>query len=116
MDTNALTRALEKFAEIDYEMQLPTMLAFLFVAQRGKCTQKELEENLRMSNSAASRNVSYWTERRFDKKPGVGFIQRQEDDFDRRLKNLMLTPAGQKFYDQLRGQSNGKTTRKQVDG
>ena len=116
MDTNALTRALEKFAEIDYEMQLPAMLAFLFVAHRGKVSQRILEDNLKMSNSAASRNVSYWTDRRFDRKPGVGFIQREEDDHDRRLKNLMLTPSGQKFFDELRGMNYGKTVQDEVDG
>lgn len=102
MDLNRLTIALDTFAEIDPEMQLPTILTFLFIAQRGVCTQKDVELTLGLSNSAASRNVSYWTDRRFDRKPGVGFVSRTEDEFDRRLKNLTLTDGGVEFLRRLR--------------
>lgn len=102
MDINLLVRSLEAFADIDPEIQLPAVMTLLFVAQRGQCSQKDVEENLGMSNSSASRNVSYWTERRFDRKPGVGFIRRQEDDHDRRTKVLSLTPTGEAFLERLR--------------
>lgn len=115
VDLNELRNALETFAEIDNEMQLPTMLTFLFVASRGSCTQKEIEETLKFTNAGASRNVSYWTIRRFDKRPGIGFFNRQEDDNDRRYKLISLTPKGQAFYARLTGERHGKTARKSVD-
>ena len=84
------------------EMQLSTLRAFLFVATRGGCTQKEVEEGLGLSNAAASRNISYWTERRFDREPGKGFIKREEEDYDRRSKRLTLTKKGEAFYKQIK--------------
>lgn len=104
MDTNVLARSIEHISKnIDPELQLQTLRAFLFVAQRGSCTQKDVEMALGISNASASRNVSYWTDRRFDRKPGLGFVERVEDDHDRRFKALKLTPKGKAFYEQLRG-------------
>lgn len=112
MDMNEFRNSLELFSEIDPEMQLPTMLTFLYVAGMGSCTQKEVEEALGLSNAASSRNVSYWTHRRFDRRPGVGFIKREEDENDRRYKMITLTPAGRVFYAKLTGTKHGKTNRK----
>jgi DNA-binding MarR family transcriptional regulator len=115
MDGHELIRVLEAFAKVDPEIQLQTILAFLYVARREKCTQKDVELELGMTNAAASRNISYWTDRRFDRKPGVGFIDRKEDDQDRRFKQLQLTARGQSFYEKITGERHGKTSRKQVD-
>lgn len=115
MDLNELINALETFSKVDGEVQIQTMLCFLYVARRGNCTQKDVEIDLRLTNAAASRNISYWTERRFDRRPGVGFIERREDDNDRRYKVLQLSPKGQSFLNQLTGERHGKTARKQVD-
>lgn len=115
-NVNDLITALETFSTVDNEMQLPTILAFLYVARRGECTQKDIEVELRMTNATASRNISYWTDRRFDRRPGIGFIERREDDHDRRYKALKLNTRGRSFYEKLLGEDrHGKTSRKQVD-
>lgn len=54
-----------------------------------------------MSNGAASRNVAYWTHRRSDRKPGMGFIAQIPDDYDKRYNNLILTKEGRRFYEEL---------------
>lgn len=103
MDINTLSNLLEYLSKnVDSELQLQTLRAFLFVAQRGKCSQKDVEIELGISNASASRNVSYWTDRRFDRREGMGFIERVEDDYDRRYKALKLTDKGRNFYDKLR--------------
>lgn len=103
MTPSALNNILEWIAdEIDPDIQLGTLRAFLFVAERGKCQQKDVELNLKSTNASTSRNISYWTDRRFDRKPGMDFIKREEDDFDRRLRNLTLTKKGQDFFNQLK--------------
>lgn len=84
------------------EIQMSTLRVFLFVATRGKCTQRDVEVYLGTTGASTSRNISYWTERRFDREPGLGFIRREEDDYDRRIRNLTLTKKGQAFYDQLK--------------
>lgn len=104
LNLTELRRALELIGEeVDPEIQLTTLAAFLFVAERGECTQKEVEEGLSINNASASRNVSYWTNRRHDRQPGMGFIERREDDYDRRFRRLTLTEKGRAFADQLRG-------------
>lgn len=102
MSIHHFTRTLELISkDVGPEIQLTTILAFLFVASRGKCTQKDVEEELKLTNASASRNVSFWTERRFDRQPGMGFVERVENDFDRRLRELTLTPKGKAFYKRL---------------
>lgn len=102
MDTHLLDKCLSLLGEVDNELQIQTLRVFLFVAHRGSCTQKDVELALNYSNSSASRNVSYWTERRFDKREGKGFIVRLEDPTDRRYKVLTLTKKGKEFFERIR--------------
>jgi hypothetical protein len=52
MQAHEITRILEYVSErVGGEIQVTTLLVFLFVAQQGKCTQKEVEEKLRLTNS-----------------------------------------------------------------
>jgi DNA-binding MarR family transcriptional regulator len=88
--------------EVSAEMTVLALRTFLYVATRGTCTQKDLEKHMGVANATASRNVSYWTDRRFDRQPGVGFIDREEDDYDRRIRNLRLNAKGKAFYEKLR--------------
>ncbi|CAB4125035.1 MarR Transcriptional regulators [uncultured Caudovirales phage] len=90
--------------ETHQEVTLLTLRTFLYIAQRGVCFQREIEHYLGLSNATASRNVSYWTERRFDRNPGLGFVARTEDDYDRRQKNLTLTKTGRAFYAKLKAE------------
>lgn len=101
MDPNALINEIETFADIDPEMQIATMLTFLYVARRGTCNQKDIELELGMSNAAASRNVSYWSDFKIRNRPGLGFIRREEDPMDRRYKVLTLTDKGKAFYQRI---------------
>lgn len=102
MSAAQLTCALELISkEISGEASITTVLAFLFVARRGKCTQKDVEVELGISNASTSRNVSYWTDRRYDRNKGMNFIERVEGDYDRRFKELTLTPIGKAFYKRL---------------
>jgi DNA-binding MarR family transcriptional regulator len=88
--------------EVSPELQIQTLRTFLFIASRGECTQKDVEHNLNLTGGSVSRNVSYWTERRYDREKGMGFIDRVEDDYDRRLRKLTLSKEGQKFYNKLK--------------
>lgn len=103
MNMFELTKALDFISDnTDEELQLQTLRVFLFVATRGGCSQKDIEERLNLTSSSVSRNVSYWTERRFDRKIGLDFIERTEDNYDRRYKKLCLTQKGQEFFNKLK--------------
>ncbi|WP_316172950.1 MarR family transcriptional regulator [Bradyrhizobium sp. SZCCHNRI2049] len=102
MSIHQFTRALDLVSDkTSGECSLLTLRTFLFVAKRGKCTQKDVELELKISNAAASRNVSWWTDRRYDRQQGMNFIERVEQDADRRFKELTLTAQGKKFYAEL---------------
>jgi DNA-binding MarR family transcriptional regulator len=113
VDVSRFRREINEFHRIDPEMQLTTLLVFLYVAQRGVCTQKDVELSLNLTNGTVSRNVSYWSEMKRYEKPGIGFIKREEDPKDRRYKVLSLTDEGQSFYNKLRKTAFGSrdTTR-----
>jgi len=103
MNVITLARAMDVLAaEVDPDIQVQTVRALLVVVVRGSCTQKEVETELGSTNASTSRNISYWTEMRFDKKPGMGFIMRLEDPQDRRYKMLTLTKKGQAFIEKIR--------------
>ena len=87
--------------EISEELQLNTLAVFLVIAEKGDCTQHDVEVALNIDQPSASRNVSYWTNRRFDRKPGMGFVERVEDDYDRRFKRLRLSKKGKAFFERL---------------
>lgn len=103
MDTNSLANVLEWLAdEVSSEVQLQTIRTFLFICSRPDCTQKDVEIHLNMTGASASRNIAYWTDRRADRTEGVGFIDKREDDYDRRMKKLFLTKKGRAFYEKLK--------------
>lgn len=102
MHPNTLLNVCDLLQEVDSQIQIQTLKCLLYVAARGQCSQKDLEVTLGMTNASASRNISYWTERRFDRKPGKGFIERVEDEYDRRFKSLTLTKKGKAFMQRLK--------------
>lgn len=116
MDMIKFAREVEEFSKVDPELQLNTLLVFLYVAQRGVCTQKDVELHFGMNNATASRNVAYWTEHKRYEQAGQGFVKREEDPKDRRYKLLSLTPKGKRFYDTIRSKTIGKEERNQVAG
>jgi DNA-binding MarR family transcriptional regulator len=104
----SLFELVKDFNQLAPDMQVSTILTLLFIAQRGQCNQRDIEVELGMTNAAASRNVSYWTDMKNRDQIGFGFVQRIEDKRDRRYKILSLTPEGEAWLNKMRGESNGK--------
>jgi DNA-binding MarR family transcriptional regulator len=103
MTPSTLLNLLEWVAlETSTEIQVSTLRVFLFVATREKAHQKEIEDHLSSTGASASRNVAYWTKVRFDRKPGMDFLQREEDPNDRRNNMITLTAKGKAFYTRLK--------------
>ena len=103
MDVNKLSQVLKLIGkELDYDVPYPALQVFLYVAKHQGCQQKDVEENLGLTNASASRNVSIWTDRRADRRPGFGFITRDFDPYDQRYRVLNLTEAGKAFYEKIR--------------
>lgn len=102
MDINILNRAIDLFYDVHPEMNITMAKVFIFIAQRGLCTQKDLEVALGLTNSTASRNVSWWCTQKVFGKEGIGYLERFESPEDRRYKMIRLTKEGQLFYKRLK--------------
>lgn len=97
-----LEKALLEFQKLDPNMGVQTILTFLSIARRRECTQKDIEAELGLTNASASRNVAYWTDLKIYGVPGKGFVDRREDERDRRYKKLTLTAEGRRFHAKLK--------------
>ena len=102
MKFQELDKALELISsEVGPEVQVQTVRILLFIAARGSCNQKDIERELNMTNASASRNVSYWTDRKADRQKGMEYVSRTEDPYDRRYKILTLSLKGKDFMERL---------------
>ena len=105
MNRRELLEAIEWIRTLDHDMPVQTLSTFLFVSTHGpECDQKELTEYLGMTQSTASRNVSYLSKRHRHGAPGMGVLESVENPEDRRYKVLRLTDKGKKlaaWLDQL---------------
>lgn len=71
---------------------------FLYIARHDNCTQDSLGQHLGLSVAARSRQVAYWSDKRFDGRPGPDFVERLINREDGRYRALALNAAGKKFY------------------
>ena len=59
MDINLFNKAIAHLSKnIDSELQLQTLRAFLFIAQRGSCSQKDVENELGITNASWAARVA----------------------------------------------------------
>ena len=101
-DVNVLARQMELFGEINPNMPYMTTMALIFVATRGRCHQKDFENEFQLNEAMASRSISYWCEDTQAGDTNRAFIDRREDPMNRRFRLLTLTAKGQAFADKLR--------------
>lgn len=92
---------LEPFQLLNPAMSLQTVIAFLLVAEQEGRTVGEISEKLRLTRSAASRNLALWFDEATYGEPGYGLIRIAEDPRDRRNKRLYLTSKGRLFKERL---------------
>lgn len=97
-------RVLETFKEIDPDITLPSILAFLYYAESdGKAgNQYEMEQRLDMSTATASRATSHWLQWKRPRVPGLDMIESIPDPEDRRYRMITLNRKGQKFAEKIK--------------
>ena len=108
VELKRFVRGLEMFASVQPDMQIQTMLAYLYTALREGSNQKDIENLLGVSNASASRNIYYWTKEFKPGIPGKGFISQDIDPDDRRFRVVTLTPKGKTFARKMAESVKGK--------
>ena len=99
---SSLLKIIERFREIDGEMQAQAMAVLLKVAKSPlPLKMAEIAEELGLSQSTISRNVAYlgdWNRRR---EAGHKLVEAYEDPAERRRKLVRLTAKGKRFVKSL---------------
>ncbi len=93
---------LSAFREVDADMPVASALALVDISlNREPMRVKDLIKRIGVSQSAASRLISLWTDWTWRKKEGPGYVADGRDPMDTRSKQVQLTPQGEKFIERL---------------
>lgn len=97
-------RILETFKEIDPDITLPSMIAFLYyVESDGRAgNQYDMEQRLDMSTATASRATAHWLSFKRPKVPGLGMLESIPDPEDRRYRMITLNRKGEQFANKIK--------------
>ena len=99
---SSLLRIIERFREIDSEMQAQSMAVLLKVAKSPlPLKMGEIAEELGLSQATISRNVAYLGDWNRHKQAGHKLVEAYEDPAERRRKLVRLTAKGKRFVKSL---------------
>ena len=99
---SALLRVVERFREIDGEMQAQAIAVLLKGAKNPlPLKMAEIAEELGLSQSTISRNVAYLGDWNRRKEAGHKLVEAYEDPAERRRKLVRLTAKGKRFVKSL---------------
>ena len=99
---SSLLKVIERFREIDGEMQAQAIAVLLKVAKNPlPLKMAEIAEELGLSQSTISRNVAYLGDWNRRKEAGHKLVEAYEDLAERRRKLVRLTAKGKRFVKSL---------------
>ena len=101
-----LFKAFKLLKEKDSKFPINAALVLLYVAENEPCLKQDMELALDFSSASGSRNTDYLSNNNRLRKPGMGFIIKEDCIDDRRLSVLTLTPKGKEFVNLLMEKSN----------
>lgn len=97
-----MLKLVERFRELDAEMQAQSMAVLLKVAKHpAPIKMAEIAEELGLSQSTVSRNVAYLGDWNRHKSKGHQLVEAYEDPMERRRKLVRLTAKGKRFLKSL---------------
>ena len=96
-----LFRALKLLKKTDKMFPINAALTLLYVAENEPCLKQDMELALDFSCASGSRNTDYLSASNRLRKPGMGFIIKEDAIEDRRMSVLTLTPKGREFVNLL---------------
>ena len=113
VETRTAIRVLEAFKEVDPDITLPSMLAFLYYVETdGQAgNQYAMEQRLDMSGATASRATAHFLKFKRPKTPGLDMVESIPDPEDRRFKMITLNRRGLEFAEKIKEAVNGPSKR-----
>lgn len=97
-----ILKLVEKFRELDAEIQTQTVAVFLVVAKHPlPIKMQDIAEELGLAQSSVSRNVAWLGSWSRHHKKGQELLEAYEDPMERRRKLVRLTAKGERFAKSL---------------
>lgn len=99
-----LVLALKAFQDLDHEMQIPTMLSYIYPAMQNPSkplTIKGVAQKTGVKQSSGSRNVMAFTEVTRHRTEGHNLLKTEENPMFRTEKLITLTDEGERFKEKL---------------
>ena len=104
MTIDQLFRANEVLRKHANQREFPAQVVacFLFIATKGDCKQSEVAPALGLSESSASRNISWLgPENKLKRRSGLNWVVRYEDPEDYKANRVKLTPLGRQIVQEI---------------
>ena len=95
-------KAFELLRLLDEQIPGQLVSTFLYIASHNPCSKKDVEKDLQLTSSSASRLLDWLSDYHRLGKPGLGLIVKTKNAMDLRLINIKLTPKGENLVNQFR--------------
>jgi len=92
-----LLEVMEEFRVLKAEVPAQAMVAFLYVATHNPCLMVDLQRDLKMHSSSASRNTDMFSDIDRLGKPGPNLVKKEPDPLNATRSVISLTPRGERF-------------------
>lgn len=92
-----LLEVMEEFRALKAEVPAQAIVTFLYVATHNPCMQSQLQKDLKMHSSSASRNTDMFSDIDRLGKPGPNLIKKEPDPLNATRAVISLTPRGERF-------------------
>lgn len=92
-----LLEVMEEFRALKAEVPAQAMVAFLYVATHNPCLMTDIQRDLKMHSSSASRNTAMFSEIDRLGKPGPNLVKKERDPLNATRSIISLTARGERF-------------------
>jgi len=92
-----LLAVMEEFRVLQEEVPVRAVVAFLYVATHNPCLMTDLQRDLKMHSSSASRCTDMLCAVNRLDKPGLNLVKKEKDHLMATRTILSLTPRGESF-------------------
>ncbi|MET4028407.1 DNA-binding MarR family transcriptional regulator [Marinobacter sp. MBR-99] len=102
MQVGNLMKVLNLFRQKEEDIPIGTILAFLYLMDRGEATVSNLDSYFNLGKSRASRNMRNLTDRARPGKAGIGVASYEPDPNDFRVAIFKLNDEGEQLAQEIR--------------
>jgi len=99
--TLKMSLAVRAVSEIDPHLTLTHLGVLLVISRKPGCNPGDLITELGISSAAAARLVARVSDWENPVVKGLGLVSSEMDPWDRRKRNLFLTPKGQRLINRI---------------